>query len=71
MLVLTRKRSQRVTIDGRITVTVLEIRGNRVRLGIEAPREVPVNRLELLRPGAARQPVAGFQGTRDSGLQVR
>ena len=44
MLVLTRKRSQKITIDGNITITVLEVGRSRVRLGIEAPREMPVYR---------------------------
>ena len=48
MLVLSRKLNQQICIGDRITVTVLEIRGNRVRLGIEAPAEVPVFRQELL-----------------------
>ncbi len=48
MLVLTRGLKQQVMIDGGlVTVTVLEIQGNRVRLGIEAPIEVPVRRQEL------------------------
>jgi len=47
MLVLSRKPGQRITIGERITVTVLEVRGSCIRLGIEAPREVPVHREEL------------------------
>lgn len=47
MLVLARKESQGIVIDGRIAVTVLEIRGNHIRLGITAPREVPVHRTEI------------------------
>ena len=47
MLVLSRKLSESIVIDGRITVTLVEIRGNRVQLGIEAPREIPVVRTEL------------------------
>lgn len=44
MLVLSRKRDQQITIDGNITITVLEVGRSRVRLGIEAPREIPVFR---------------------------
>ncbi len=44
MLVLSRKRNQQITIDGNITITVLEVGRSRVRLGIEAPREMPVFR---------------------------
>jgi carbon storage regulator len=47
MLVLSRKPNQSIVIDGQITVTLMEIRGNRVQLGIEAPREIPVMRTEL------------------------
>lgn len=49
MLVLTRGLKQQIVIDGgSITVTVLEIHGGRVRLGIEAPHDIPVRRKELI-----------------------
>ena len=48
MLVLTRKPGERIVIDNRITVTVLEVQGNRIRLGIEAPKEIPIMREELV-----------------------
>jgi carbon storage regulator len=47
MLVLTRKLSQTIVVDGRIKITVLHVGGSAVRLGIEAPKEVPVLRDEL------------------------
>ena len=47
MLVLSRKKNESVIIDDRIVLTVVEIRGDKVRLGIEAPREVPVHRKEV------------------------
>lgn len=48
MLVLTRKPQQQVQIgERRITVTVLEVRGGRVRLGIEAPDDVTIRRQEI------------------------
>jgi carbon storage regulator len=47
MLVLTRKPDESIVIDGGIKITVMEIRGNRVRLGIEAPKDVAVRRSEL------------------------
>ncbi len=51
MLVLTRGLKQQIEIGDRlVTVTVLEVKGGRVRLGIEAPPEVPVRRKELLDP---------------------
>ena len=51
MLVLTRGLKQQIVIgDQRITVTVLEVKGGRVRLGIDAPADVTVRRKELLEP---------------------
>ncbi|MHB1419677.1 MAG: carbon storage regulator CsrA [Bacillota bacterium] len=47
MLVLTRKVNQKILIDERIWVTILEIDGDKIKLGIEAPKEVPVLRMEL------------------------
>ena len=44
MLVLTRTAGQRIQIDQDIVITVLEVNGRHVRLGIEAPRDVPVRR---------------------------
>lgn len=49
MLVLSRKVNQSVVINGNITVTIVEIRGDNVRLGIQAPREVSVHREEVLK----------------------
>jgi carbon storage regulator len=47
MLVLTRKKDESIIIGENIVVTVVEIRGDKVRLGIEAPRAVPVHRREV------------------------
>lgn len=47
MLVLTRKLSQQIKIGDNVTLTVLRVKGNTVRLGIEAPRDVRVVRSEL------------------------
>lgn len=55
MLVLTRKRNQKIIIDGNITITVLEVGRSRVRLGIEAPREMPVYRPGETEPDLQRQ----------------
>lgn len=48
MLVLSRKRDESIVIDDKIVITVIEIRGDKVRLGIEAPRDTPVHRQEVL-----------------------
>ncbi len=47
MLVLSRKKSETIVINDSITVTVIEIRGDKVRLGIEAPKDVTVHRREV------------------------
>ena len=47
MLVLTRKPGEKICVGDNITVTVVEVTGNRIRLGIEAPEDVRVLRSEL------------------------
>jgi carbon storage regulator len=47
MLVLSRKKNESIIINNEITIVVVEIRGDKVRLGVEAPREVPVHRREV------------------------
>ena len=48
MLVLSRKRREGIIIGQDITLTVLEIRGNQIKLGVEAPKKVAVLRAELV-----------------------
>lgn len=48
MLVLSRHENEAIVIDGQIKVTIVEIRGDKIRLGIEAPKEVAVWREELV-----------------------
>lgn len=48
MLVLARKVGQSIVINDNIKILVIEVRGDQVRLGIEAPREILVHRTELL-----------------------
>jgi carbon storage regulator len=47
MLVLTRRPAETVVIGGCVTVTVLDIKGGRVRIGVNAPRDIVVNREEI------------------------
>jgi len=48
MLVLTRSVGERLIIgDGEITLTILDVRGNQVRLGVDAPKSVAVHREEI------------------------
>ena len=56
MLVLSRKPLERIQIGDSVVVTVVRIDGNTVRLGIEAPKNVPVFRGELLLAPAAAGP---------------
>ena len=48
MLVLSRRIGERLVIDAEITITVIEVRGGQIRLGIEAPPEIPVWREEVV-----------------------
>ena len=48
VLILTRKVGETLTIGDNIEVTVLEVRGGQVRIGVNAPRDVVVNRKEIL-----------------------
>ena len=57
MLVLSRKKNESIVINNDITIVVVEIRGDKVRLGIEAPKEVPVHRREVY--DAIRRNVTG------------
>jgi carbon storage regulator len=56
MLVLSRKPGEKIHIGNNIIVTVLEVKGNRVRVGIEAPRDVAVTRDELLKAPQPAEP---------------
>ncbi len=47
MLVLSRKKDEKIVIGDNISIMIVEIRGDKVRLGIEAPREISVHRREV------------------------
>jgi carbon storage regulator CsrA len=55
MLVLTRKRDEQIRIGKDVTITIVRLHGNTVRIGVEAPREVHVRRGELPPADSARR----------------
>jgi carbon storage regulator len=57
MLVLSRKKDESIVINNDITIVVVEIRGDKVRLGVEAPKEVPVHRREVFEAIARGEPI--------------
>lgn len=61
MLVLSRKKNESIVINDDITIVVVEIRGDKVRLGVEAPKEVPVHRREVF-DAIRRNEAAGGKG---------
>lgn len=64
MLILTRRVGETVVIGEDIVVTVLSIKGNQVRIGVQAPKDVAVHREELLkRQRPATEPVAAQVAT--------
>ena len=65
MLVLSRQRDESIMIGDNIVVTIVDIRGDKVRLGINAPSEIPVHRQEVYRSDSTR----GY--TRISRLDVK
>lgn len=62
MLVLSRKKSESIVINDDVIITVVEVKGDRVRLGIQAPREIPVHRKEVLE-SILREKAANQQDT--------
>ena len=48
MLVLSRKKNESIVINDNVIVTIVDVRGDKVRIGIEAPRDVSVHRKEVL-----------------------
>jgi carbon storage regulator len=47
MLILTRKANETLTVGDDVTVTILGVKGNQVRIGVNAPKEIPVHREEV------------------------
>jgi len=63
MLVLSRKKDESIVINNDITIVVVEIRGDKVRLGVEAPKDVPVHRREVFEAIARGEPIDLPAGT--------
>ena len=59
MLVLSRKQNEKIVIDERITLVVVEVRGDKVRLGIAAPREISILRDDARRREPAQEETGG------------
>jgi carbon storage regulator len=64
MLILTRKKDESLRIGDDIVITVVSVGGGHVRLGIEAPRELPVHRSEIYEKIASAE-----SGTEDGGAE--
>lgn len=67
MLVLSRKRNESVVINDQIVVTVVEVRGDKVRLGIQAPRDVPIHRSEVMAAIQRAQAVGAVEADESTG----
>ncbi len=67
MLVLSRKKNESIVINDDITIVVVEIRGDKVRLGVEAPKEVPVHRREVF--DAIRRNEAAAGNKKEAGAE--
>lgn len=71
MLVLSRKKKESIVVNDNIVVTVVEIRGDKVRLGFDAPKDVPIHRREVydaIKRSEAEQKKAPNQtGTQQTG----
>ena len=68
MLVLSRQRDESIIIGDNIVITVVDIRGDKVRLGINAPTEIPVHRQEVYEAIQRENQRAGGTGSDDATL---
>ena len=62
MLVLSRQKDESIMIGDDVEITIVDVRGDKVRLGINAPREIPVHRKEIYE-AIQREKAAGKTGT--------
>ncbi|TDE98656.1 carbon storage regulator [Occultella glacieicola] len=65
MLVLTRKAGEQIVIGNDITITLIEVRGGDVRIGIDAPRSVTVHRAEVVEAVSAANVAAAHASAAD------
>ena len=68
MLVLSRQRDESIIIGDNIVITIVDIRGDKVRLGINAPKEIPVHREEVYQ-AIQRERAAQQQADSDAAVQ--
>lgn len=61
MLIISRKRTEGIIINKNIEITVIDIQGDRIRIGIEAPSEYPIMRKELLETENTNREAAGIK----------
>ena len=70
MLVLTRKPGERILIGDDIVVTILDVRGDGIRVGVDAPRGIKIQREEILR-AVTESNVAATQSTADAEDRIK
>ncbi|MDR2578752.1 MAG: carbon storage regulator CsrA [Chitinispirillales bacterium] len=68
MLVLTRKKEEMIRIDGNITIKIIDIDNRQVKLGIDAPRHIAVNREEVYQRILAANKAASEESVHEDGL---
>lgn len=71
MLVLSRRPGESIMVGNDVTITVIEVRGDQIRIGIDAPREVQVHREEVVRELEAQNTAAAGSAQRAQRLVAR